>query len=81
MNTREFELAVLFSLTELATLCGVSRKRLLRLLETNGVKVLRAGRRFVVSRVALSEALPDVYEGLRERVRNGGSTADDRVVQ
>jgi len=71
MTVKEFELAVVFSMGELATLCGVPRKRLRRLLETNGVKLLRSGRTYIVSRIALAETLPDIYEGLRQRLRNG----------
>ena len=69
MTGEDFELAVFFSLGDLAELAGMSKKRFRLILESAGVKLTRSGRYLLVCRVELREAMPQVYEALLQRVR------------
>lgn len=69
MTAQEFELAIVYYLTDLAGLSGMHPKRLRRLLESSGIKMLQQGRRVVVSRVDLRDSMPQIYEGLLQRLR------------
>jgi hypothetical protein len=71
MTEKEFEVAVVLTMRELAQISGITAKRLKRLLASSGVKLHQCGKRLVVARVALAEALPDVYAGLLARLRAG----------
>ena len=65
----EFEKQVAISLGKLAELAGVPRKRFRRLLEAQGVRLLRSGRRVVVCRLELQDSAPKVYEALLQRLQ------------
>ncbi len=69
MTAIEFEQAIVFYLVDLADLAGMTPKRLRKLLESGGVKMLQSGRRVVVSRVELRDTLPQIYEALLQRLR------------
>ena len=69
MTAQDFELAIVFYLTDLAELAGMTDKRLRKLLESGGIKMLQSGRRVVVSRVELRDSMPQIYEALLQRLR------------
>ena len=55
-----------YTVPELATLSGLSRFQVGRLLARNDVQVVRAGRRTLVPLAALRAALPWMVDSLRE---------------
>ena len=69
MTAREFELAVVYPVKELADVADMSTRRMGRLLESGGIKIVKLGRRWVVCRVELRDNLPAVYEALLQRVQ------------
>ena len=56
-----------FTVTELATMAGVSRRRMQRLLETNKVHPKRTGGRTVVFLYQLRNGFPELWYSLKER--------------
>jgi hypothetical protein len=68
VTAREFELAVVFTIKELADLAGMDTRRMGRLLESGGLKLIKSGRRWAVCRIELRDELPAIYEALLQRV-------------
>lgn len=56
-----------FSVPELGRLAGISRWRMVRLLDANGVRVSREGRRRYVLLVDLQRAMPDLWTSIVSR--------------
>jgi hypothetical protein len=69
VTAKEFELAVVFTVKELADLSGMDTRRMGRLLQSGGVKLLKSGRRWAVCRIELRDELPAIYEALLQRVQ------------
>jgi hypothetical protein len=68
MTVEEFEAMPRLSLGVLQAATGIDRRRLLRQLRADGVPVQRYGTRHVVDRAALRRLVPDLYEGIIDRL-------------
>lgn len=66
MCTDEAKLKAVYTLTELAGLSGISRRRVLRLLGTNHVRVNRSGRSLIVLAGDLKKGFPGLWDSVVE---------------
>jgi hypothetical protein len=65
MTLREFEDSAILTVGQISRLAGITNNRTtIRLLTAGGVRVLRVGRRHVVERLAVRDALPAFYEAV-----------------
>jgi excisionase family DNA binding protein len=71
---KELPLRALYSVAELARAGGVERRKMRRLLQQAGVRVLRVGKLWCVSVSELEERVPTLWEGIRsvETLRHVG---------
>lgn len=58
---------VAYSVRELASLAGMSKGRMARVLSTNGVELSRSGNKRLVFLSSLERALPDLVDSCRFR--------------
>ena len=70
MTTREFDSALLLNIGQLQTLTGIDRRTLLRVFESGGIKVLRSGRRFLVEKLAIKQAMPAFFEAMVQKLED-----------
>lgn len=61
------KLKACYTLSELASMSGISRWRVRRLLERNGVAIAKSGSDRVVFLSALKKALPELWDSILER--------------
>jgi len=66
------KLKACYTIPELAELAGISRWRVRRLLEKNGVQLGRNGSDRVVYLSALKRALPDLWDSILDRAAYDG---------
>ena len=74
------ELKVIYTVSELAALAGLSRFRTLRLLESARVPIKRSGRLLVVYLAELRSACPAFWDGVLDRAQGAqreASASDD----
>ncbi len=58
---------VVYTIRELAGLVGISKKRTVRILASNGVKMHWAGQARVVFLSSIDQAMPDLVDSIRYR--------------